>query len=123
MPRKKAIESFMEKIRWLTRRKQPKSMSQIIENINPVIRGWGNYFKHSNCKTLYWELDCWTRDRVKAYKVRGWSKLSFLKITNDRLMKEGLTTLYELLANKPKLLPAKGQRYRKAVYGKSVCTV
>jgi group II intron reverse transcriptase/maturase len=108
MPRKRAIESFKEKIRWLTRRQQPKSMLLIIEDINPVIRGWGNYFKHSNCKTLFWELDCWTRNRVRAFKVKGWGKRSHLKIPNRKLMNMGLCSLYGLLNRQAGLTPCKG---------------
>jgi RNA-directed DNA polymerase len=108
MPRKRAIESFKDKIRWLTRRQQPKSMSQIIENINPVIRGWGNYFKNSNCKTIFWELDCWTRNRVRAFKVKGWGKRAHLKIPNKKLMRLGLSSLYGLLKRQAGITPCKG---------------
>jgi len=108
MPRKKAIESFKGKIRWLTRRQQPESMSQIIANVNPVIRGWGNYFKHSNCKSLFGSLDLWVNNRVRACKVKGWGKVTRLNITNKKLMKMGLSSLYGLLYRQTGLTPCKG---------------
>lgn len=113
MPRRRAIEAFKEKIRLITRRQQPKSMLGIIREINPIIRGWANYFIYGNCRRLFWELDCWTRDRVKAYKVRGWGKLAHLKYPNWKLKAMGLCSLTGLLyLHQQKLLPATGQRYR-----------
>lgn len=111
MPRRRAIEAFKTKVREITRRQQPKAMSKIIEELNPVIRGWGRYFIGSNCKRVYWELDSWARDRVRAYRLRKWSKLSYLKISSHKLESMGLVSLYKLLRQyELKLLLAKGQR-------------
>jgi len=124
IPRKRAIETFKDKIRYLTRRQQPKSMSEIIKEINPVIRGWGNYFIYGTCKRKFWQLDCWIRDRVKAYKVRGWGKLAHLKYPNWKLKLMGLCSLSGLLYHRRlELLLVRGQRYREAVCGKSARTV
>ena len=43
-PRKKSIMHFRERIRRLTRRNAPVSTQQLIDDIGPVIRGWGNYY-------------------------------------------------------------------------------
>lgn len=111
MPRPRAVEAFKAKVRRITRRQQPKAMSKIIEELNPVIRGWGRYFIDSNCKRVYWELDCWIRDRLRAYRLRKWSKLSHRKISRHKLESMGLVSLYGLLKqHELKLLPAKGQR-------------
>lgn len=111
MPRPRAIEAFKAKVRWATRRQQPKSMSQIVEELNPIIRGWGRYFVYGNSKRIYWQLDCWIRDRLRAYKLKRWSKLSYQKISGRRLEKMGLVSLYRLLnQQRLKLSPVKGQR-------------
>jgi len=49
IPRERAVKTFKEKVRHITRRRQPKSMSKIISELNPVVRGWGNYFLKRNC--------------------------------------------------------------------------
>lgn len=111
MPRSRAIDTFKAKVRRITRRQQPKTMSQIIEELNPVIRGWGRYFMYGNSKRVFWQLDCWIRDRLRAYRLKKWSKLSYRKIPGSRFKKMELVSLYRLLSQQhPKLLLAKGQR-------------
>ena len=124
MPRKRAIDSFRDKVRWITRRQQPKKIEQVISELNPVIRGWRNYFMYGKCKKLFWELDCWTENRLRAFKVKRWGLRTHLKMPHEMFEKWGLATLNETFyPNYDDLLPVKGQRYRKAVYGKSVSTV
>ncbi|WP_170007651.1 group II intron maturase-specific domain-containing protein [Bacillus fonticola] len=46
-PKKK--ERFKQKVRDITRRNQTVDLFTLIkEELNPVIRGWGNYFKYTN---------------------------------------------------------------------------
>jgi RNA-directed DNA polymerase len=124
IPRGRAIESFKEKIRWLTRRNQPKTMIQVIEGINPVIRGWRNYFKYGCSKRIFWELDCWIENRLRAYKVKRWGLRTHLTMPHWKFEVMGLATLNETFyPQRMNLLPAKGQCYRKAVCGKTARTV
>jgi group II intron reverse transcriptase/maturase len=53
IPRDRAIRAFKDKIRFISRRHQPKSMSMIISELNPVVRGWGNYFIRGNCGRIF----------------------------------------------------------------------
>jgi len=124
MPREKAIRSFKDKVRWLTRRQQPKKITDIIKELNPVIRGWRNYFKNGCSKRVFWKLDCWIENRLRAFKAKGWGLRTHLKMPHEVFEKMGLITLNETFyPNYNDLLPVKGQQYRKAVYGKSVSTV
>lgn len=124
LPRPKAVEKFKNRIRWLTRRNQPKSMLQIIEELNPVIRGWRNYFKYGMSKKIFWELDCWIENRLRAYKVKRWGLRTHLRMPHRIFEAMGLATLNETFyPNQSNLLPAKGQQYREAVCGKTARTV
>jgi len=124
IPRKQAIKAFKDKIRWTTRRNQPKSMSQVIKELNPIIRGWRNYFKYGNSKKIFWELDCWVENRLRAYKAKRWGLRTHLKLPHWKFKAMGLVSLNETFyPNQLDLLPAKGQRYREAVCGKTACTV
>ncbi|MBU4257760.1 MAG: group II intron reverse transcriptase/maturase [Candidatus Omnitrophica bacterium] len=120
-PKDKSIESFKDKVRHITRRQQPKSLDMIIERLNPVVRGWGNYFRYGNVKTLYQRLDEWTRMRLRSFleKKRAVTHQN-KRISNWRLKSQGLVLLQELL---PIPFPVMGQLKRKAVYGKTVRTV
>lgn len=93
MPRPKSIERFKDKIRLLTRRQQPKKMSQVIEEINPVIRGWGNYFKHGCSRAVFRQLDWWTENRLRAFKAKRWGLRTHLKMPHSALKSMGLITL------------------------------
>ena len=120
-PKDKAIESFKDKVRHITRRQQPKPLDMIIERLNPVVRGWGNYFRYGNVKTLYQRLDEWTRMRLRSFleKKRAVTHQN-KRISNWQLKSQGLVLLQELL---PIPFPVMGQLKRKAVYGKTVRTV
>ena len=124
MPRNRAVKSFKEKIRWMTRRQQPKTMLRVIEDLNPVIRGWRNYFKHGCSKRIFWELDCWIENRLRAFKVKRWGLRTHLQLPHWKFEAMGLETLNETFyPMQLKLLPDTGPRYRKAVCGKSARTV
>lgn len=124
IPRKRAIAAFKDKVRRLTRRQQPKSMSMIITELNPVVRGWGNYFIRGNCRRLYTELDFWLRNRVTAFKLKRQGGYGHRKYPYSRLRAMGLLFLNDLLyAKQPELLPVMGQHSRRADCGKSARSV
>jgi group II intron reverse transcriptase/maturase len=111
LPRKRAIEAFKEKVRYITRRHQPKSMSMIIIELNPVVRGWGNYFLKGNCKRIFTELDFWLRNRITAFKLKRQGGYGHRKYPYSRLRAMGMLFLKDLLyARQPGLLPTMGQR-------------
>ncbi|MCC6195026.1 MAG: group II intron reverse transcriptase/maturase, partial [Burkholderiales bacterium] len=37
----------------LTRRKAPVTTAELIAQINPVIRGWGEYYKRAHVRRLF----------------------------------------------------------------------
>jgi RNA-directed DNA polymerase len=64
-PRQKSVHKVREKIRTRTRRTNGQSLEQTIAGINPILRGWYNYFRHSNVTALR-TLDSWVRGRVRS---------------------------------------------------------
>jgi RNA-directed DNA polymerase len=120
IPRRRAIEAFKDKVRWLTRRHQPKSMSVIIAELNPVVRGWGNYFVKGNCGKLFIELDFWLRNRITAFKLKRQGGYEHRKYPYSRLRAIGMLFLKDLLyAKRPELIPVMGQHLRRAGCRKS----
>jgi len=69
-PRPKALARFKDRVRVLTRRNAPVSLTQMIADLNPVIRGWGGYFAQGDVTTLFRHLDSWIRMRLRS-KVIG----------------------------------------------------
>lgn len=77
-PRKKSLKKLKEAIRKKTGRSNGKSLECIIENVNGTLRGWFEYFKHSN-KKAFPCLDQWIRRRLRSilrrrHKQKGISR-------------------------------------------------
>jgi RNA-directed DNA polymerase len=79
-PRTKSVQKIRETIRKRTRRNNGRSLMGIIAAINPIMRGWYNYFKHSNIYALK-GIDSWVRGRLRSIlrkrtkrkgKAKGW---------------------------------------------------
>ena len=73
-PRKKSIDKFRDGIRSLTRRTNGHSMEELVAKLNPKLRGWFNYFKHSY-KTTFKNEDGWVRGRLRAILRRRTGRL------------------------------------------------
>ena len=79
-PREKSIQHFKEQVRNRTRRKAPGDTQTLIADINPVIRGWGQYFCKAHVRKLFARLDRWILRRIwshrfKRWRCRGWKQL------------------------------------------------
>ena len=68
----KRLAKFKNKIKGLTKRNQGINLEQIIEEINPVIRGWANYFRIANCEGTFKDLMGWIRRRLRMKKMIEW---------------------------------------------------
>jgi group II intron reverse transcriptase/maturase len=66
VPREKSVHRFKDQIRSLTRRRAPVTLRDMIEVINPIIRGWGNYYRKANVRTLFHRLDGWIERRPSS---------------------------------------------------------
>jgi hypothetical protein len=69
-PRAVALARFKDRVRVLTRRKAPRSLDQMIADLNPLVRGWGRYFAIGDVTELFRRLDAWIRMRLRS-KVIG----------------------------------------------------
>jgi RNA-directed DNA polymerase len=64
-PRKKSEKKLRERLKSLTRRNNPHSLPCVIEQVNPVLRGWYGYFKHSVASTMD-NIDSYVRGRLRS---------------------------------------------------------
>ncbi len=48
----KKIAAFKGKIREMTPRNHGMNVEEMVKRINPVLRGWANYYRIANCKKL-----------------------------------------------------------------------
>jgi RNA-directed DNA polymerase len=60
------------------------SIHSTIKSLTPIIRGWVNYFKYSEVKGLFEELDGWLRRKIRVLYWRRWKKPK----TRERKLKQ-----------------------------------
>jgi RNA-directed DNA polymerase len=63
--RRKSLTALRERIRNKTKRTQGDNLATIIAELNPMLRGWFNYFKHAHPMTFS-GADGFTRRRLRA---------------------------------------------------------
>jgi len=68
----KRIQRFKDKIHQITKRNAGRSLESVIKELNPVIRGWINYFKVANIKKLLRYMMQWIRRRLRMIKMKQW---------------------------------------------------
>jgi len=64
-PRRKSLKKLRDAIRAKTRRCNGNSLAYIIDDINPTLEGWFEYFKHSN-RWTFPGVDGWVRRRLRS---------------------------------------------------------
>jgi len=64
-PRPKSLDKFKDTVRAQTKRSSGDSLFTIIATLNPTLRGWFGYFKHSH-KRVFERLDGWIRMRLRS---------------------------------------------------------
>jgi len=57
----------MEKVRSLTRRRKHRTLADLLRQINPVLRGWCNYFQHGVSSRTFEYLD-----HFAFWRIAGW---------------------------------------------------
>ena len=87
-PHLKSIQKFKRKLKNLTKRNKSISISTRIKQINPVVRGWINYFRIADMKIAIHYIGGHLRRRIRCLIWKQW------KTCNNRyknLVKLGIT--------------------------------
>jgi RNA-directed DNA polymerase len=64
-PSARAMSSIRSKTRALTdRRATGLALSAVVERLNPVLRGWGNYFRSGNSARKFMQIDSYVHERL-----------------------------------------------------------
>ena len=97
-PSPKAMKKIRERVRQLTRVRgnRVKGIQEIIKGLNPILRGWGNYFRTGNADREFNKMDTYVRTRILRWqKRRGGQRrpIHFGQNSPDRLYGMGLHRL------------------------------
>jgi len=66
-PSKKALASIKAKVKTISRQGTNSPLSDLLRRLNPVLRGWTNYFRHGVSKATFAYLHQFTWERVVGW--------------------------------------------------------
>jgi group II intron reverse transcriptase/maturase len=62
----KALDRLKSKLREISRKGRGRNLKRVIEEVTPILRGWSNYFKLSEVRKPFEELDSWFRRKLRC---------------------------------------------------------
>ena len=68
----KALKTFKQRIRLLTRRSGGRNLSEIAERLRAYMPGWKAYFQLAQTPNVFRKLDKWIRHRLRAVQFKHW---------------------------------------------------
>jgi len=71
-----SLRRLRDRLRELLRGARGRKMANVIERINPVLRGWAGYFKLTQGKRAMEQLDGWIRHKLRCIVWRQWKQPS-----------------------------------------------
>jgi hypothetical protein len=69
------LKALKVKVKRITRRNGGKNLAMVLKELNPVLRGFANYFKIANISKILKQLSGWIRRRLRAVQLRLWKKV------------------------------------------------
>jgi RNA-directed DNA polymerase len=69
-----SVQRLRQKVRDLMRTGRGRSLARTIEDLNPLLRGWINYFRLTEATGVLEELDGWMRRRLRCLLWRQWKR-------------------------------------------------
>ena len=68
----KSIQRAKNRLRELTRRKRGGKLKLIVEELNRYLTGWHGYYRFSETRTAFRDLDRWIRRRLRSLLWKRW---------------------------------------------------
>src|SRR5437763_4704066 len=85
-PSKAAQRNIRRRIKYCTKRRAPIRPAEFVEQVNQTVRGWVNYFRHTNASQAFRSLQRFINTRFRRYlnfrhKGRGFGWKQYLNAT------------------------------------------
>jgi len=84
-PSKKALAAIVDKVRSLTRRAKHRTLADLLRRLNPVLRGWCNYFRHGVSKRTFSYLD-----HFAFWRIVGWLRKRHVRLNMHTVVRRYL---------------------------------
>jgi RNA-directed DNA polymerase len=82
-PKMKARTALLRKLKEIFRRFRSQGMNRVIERINPILRGWVNYFRIGHSSQCFGYVRDWVERKIRRHLMRarkrkgfGWNRWS-----------------------------------------------
>ncbi len=109
VPTDRSVKRFKDKVRTATCRRNPKDLEGVLDELNPIIRGWGNYYRRAKVRRLYHRLNRWIAMRVWSHQTKRWRNAGWRHLPVARLYGElGLVNLLQLIPSMQSYYRQKG---------------
>ena len=108
-PKLKKRTALLQKLRDVFRRFQSQPVSRVIELINPILRGWVNYFAVGHSSRCFSFVKDWVDKKIRRHMLRARKRRGFgWKRWSRRWLYEtlGLFNGYRVRRGPPKARPA-----------------
>jgi len=83
VPKMKARTALLRNLKEIFRRYKSQPLSRVIELINPILRGWTNYFRIGNSSECFAYVKDWVEKKIRRHLMRvrkrhgfGWNRWS-----------------------------------------------
>jgi group II intron reverse transcriptase/maturase len=97
-PSDKSIRRFKDEVRQRTGRCVPLATEQLVGALNPLLRGWGEYYKRAHVRRLFNQLDRWIVRRIWSHRLKHWRNTGWKQLPESLLYGEyGLVNLIRLI--------------------------
>ena len=83
-----SVKRLKGKLRNSFRQGRGRNLQRVVEDVNPLLRGWINYYSLCEVRKVFEELDGWIRHRFRCILWRQW-KRPYTRMKN--LMRRGLS--------------------------------
>lgn len=82
-----SLQRLKDRVREIVVGNASRNLGKTIEALNPVLRGWTSYFRLTEVKGVFQELDGWIRRKLRCLPWRQWKRPA---TRNKRLQERGL---------------------------------
>jgi RNA-directed DNA polymerase len=105
-PRLKKRTALLEKLKEIFRRYGSQPMERVIELINPILRGWVNYFAVGHSSRCFTFVKDWVEKKIRRHLMRARKRKGFgWKRWSRKWLYEELGLFNNYRVRRPELLP------------------
>jgi RNA-directed DNA polymerase len=76
-PRRKARTALIRKLKEIFKRFVSQPVGRVIEEINPILRGWVNYFRVGHSSRCFGYVRRWVEEKVRRHMMRAQKRRGF----------------------------------------------